>query len=88
MARLASYNTGRVNWELYIPIMFVRFRRALHLPVSYRQRQSGKQYKIDASAMAIWIVCCLGGSSDTAFYHLEKFMQTLETYYHPANIGK
>ncbi|KAK4885236.1 hypothetical protein RN001_001507 [Aquatica leii] len=88
LARLASYNNGRINWEPYIPIMFVRFKRAFHLPVSYRKRQSMRPFKIDVAAMANWMVCCLGGTSEVAFYHLEKFLQTLETYYHPANFGK
>lgn len=88
MARLTVYNVGCINWEPHIPIMFVRFLRTLQLPVSYRQRQSGKLYRIDASAMATWIVYILGGQSDKGFFHLEKFMQTLESYYHPANLGK
>ncbi|KAF5303620.1 hypothetical protein FQA39_LY09867 [Lamprigera yunnana] len=88
LARLSGYNIGHINWEPHIPIMFVRFKRAFHLPVSYRKRQSMRPFKIDVAAMATWIVCCLGGNSDVAFFHLEKFMQTLESYYHPANCGK
>lgn len=88
MARLSSYNIGRINWEPYIPKMFVKFLRALHLPVGYRKRHCGKQYKIDTSAMALWIACALGADSETAFFHLEKFMQTLESYFHPANLGR
>lgn len=88
MAKLSTYNIGRINWEPYIPIMFVRFSRTLNLPVGYRKRQSCKQYKIDISAMTLWIVSILGPESETAFFHLEKFMHTLETYYHPANSGR
>lgn len=88
MARLAKYNIGYINWEPYIPIMFVRFLRTLHLPVGYKQKQSSKMYKIDIHAMTMWIVCTFGGGNDTAFIHLEKFMQTLESYCHPANTGR
>ncbi|KAK5647619.1 hypothetical protein RI129_002511 [Pyrocoelia pectoralis] len=88
LARLASYNHGRINWEPYIPIMFIRFKRTFQLPVSYRRRQSTRPFKIETTSMANWIVCCLGGKSDVAFFHLEKFMQSLESYYHPANFGK
>lgn len=88
MARLSSYNVGRINWEPYIPIMFVRFLRTLNLPVGYRKRQSGKQYKIDVSSMSMWIACILGPESETAFFHLQKFMQTIESYFHPANQGR
>lgn len=88
MARLSCHNVGRINWEPYTPIMFVRFLRTLNLPVGYRKRQSGKQYKIDISAMALWIVSSLGPETETAFFHLQKFMQILESYYHPANLGR
>lgn len=88
MARLANYNMGYIDWDPYIPIMFIRLERTLHLPVNYRQRQSIKEHKIDISAMSIWIVCTLGGKSDKGFFHLEKFMQTLESYYHSANFGR
>ena len=87
MSRLASYNIGHIDWEPYIPIMYVRFLRTLHLPVGYKKRQSSKLYKIDISAMTVWIVSTMGGGSEKAFFHLEKFMQTLESYYHPANSG-
>ncbi|XP_031327424.1 proteasome activator complex subunit 4B-like [Photinus pyralis] len=88
LARLANYNHGRINWDPYIPIMFDRFKRAFHLPVSYQRRQLMRPFKIDATSMVNWIVCTLGGPSDVAFSHLEKFMQSLESYYHPANFGK
>lgn len=88
MARLAKHNIGYIDWKPYIPIMFVRFLRTLHLPVGYKQKQSSKMYKIDISAMAMWIVSTLGGSDDAAFIHLEQFTQTLESYCHPANTGR
>lgn len=88
MARLSNHNIGYIDWEPYIPIMFVRFLRTLSLPVSFKQKQSGKMYKIDVSAISIWIVCTLGGKSDTAFVQLETFMKTLESYFHPANSGR
>lgn len=88
MARLSCFNIGRINWEPYIPTMFARFLRTLNLPVGYRKRQSGKQYKIEISAMALWITSILGPETDVAFSHLQSFMQTLESYYHPANFGR
>lgn len=88
MARLSSKNLGYINWEPYIPVMFSRFLRNFNLPVSYRQKTSSKTHKIDVSAMALWIVCALNGDNNSAFFHLEKFMQTIETYLHPANSGR
>ncbi|CAH1969247.1 unnamed protein product [Acanthoscelides obtectus] len=38
--------------------------------------------------MATWIVYTLNGVDDIAFFHLEKLMQSLESYYHPANLGR
>lgn len=87
MARLSHYNIGRINWEPYIPIMFVRFLRNFYLPVSYRKKEIEKLYGIYISAMAKWITCILGPDTEMAFLHLEKFIQTLESYYHPANSG-
>ncbi|KYB26764.1 proteasome activator complex subunit 4 [Tribolium castaneum] len=88
IARLSSYTMGYINWEPYIPMMFVRFSRSFQLPVAYRQKQTGKQYKIEISAMAIWITCALNGDKNSTFFHLEKFMQALESYYYPANMGR
>lgn len=85
---LAENHIGRINWEPYVPAMFARFLRTLQLPVSYRQKQSNKQFKIDINSMTRWIVSCLGGPSDTVFKHLESFMQTIESYYNVANTGR
>lgn len=88
IARLASFNTGRIDWEPYLPIMYGRFLRILRLPVAYKKKQTIKQFTIDVSAMTLWIVSTLGGGKEPAFFHLEKFMQTLESYFHPANTGR
>lgn len=88
IAYLSSYNIGLIDWNRHIPLMFVRFKRALHLPVSYRDRQPRNQFKIDISAMVVWIVWGLGGKNDLMFFHLEKLMQTLDSYYNLANVGK
>lgn len=87
IANLAECNVGYIDWDKYIPIMYVRFLRTLQLPVTYKQRKSGKQHKMDTAAIAQWIVCTLG-PSEIAFYNLEKFMQTLESYFHSANNGR
>nr|CAH7732828.1 unnamed protein product [Callosobruchus chinensis] len=88
MTNLARYQIGYVDWQPHIPNMFVRFQRAFQLPVNFKQRQIGRQHKIDVSAMAIWIVYTLNGDNNIAFFHLEKLMQSLESYYHPANLGR
>ncbi|XP_043255483.1 proteasome activator complex subunit 4A-like isoform X1 [Colletes gigas] len=87
MARLASHNIGYINWEPHIPLMFTRFVRCLRLPVSYNQVQRYKHHKIDTSCIAIWIAAALGHGSSTQMY-LDKFLKTIETYFHPANTGR
>ncbi|XP_076166569.1 proteasome activator complex subunit 4 isoform X2 [Ptiloglossa arizonensis] len=87
MARLASNNIGYINWEPHIPLMFTRFVRCLRLPVSYNQMQRCKYHKIGTSPIAIWIAAVLGNGS-TAQMYLEKFLKTIETYFHPANTGQ
>nr|CAD7597822.1 unnamed protein product [Timema genevievae] len=86
MARLANRNIGYIDWEPYIPLMFTRFLRSLSLPVVYKQTHATKHHKLDCGAMAEWIVAVLGGGSSAQKY-LNKFMKTLESYFHPANFG-
>ncbi|KAL0269474.1 UNVERIFIED_CONTAM: hypothetical protein PYX00_007188 [Menopon gallinae] len=86
MASLASHNIGYIDWEPYIPSMFTRFLHSFNLPVVYKQQQSPKLFKVDTSAMALWIVSVLGGGSSCQMY-LDKFLKTIESYFHPANFG-
>ncbi|XP_056636067.1 proteasome activator complex subunit 4-like [Diorhabda sublineata] len=88
MTGLARFQVGRVDWQPYIPNMFVRFQRTFQLPVAFKQRHMGRSHKIDISAIAMWIVCVLNGDKNVAFFHFEKFMQSLESYFYPANTGR
>ncbi|KZC11232.1 Proteasome activator complex subunit 4 [Dufourea novaeangliae] len=86
MARLASHNIGYIDWEPHIPLMFTRFMKCLRLPVTYNQTQRRKYHKIETCPMSIWIASVLGHGSSAQMY-LEKFLKTIETYFHPANTG-
>ncbi|CAH1169598.1 unnamed protein product [Phaedon cochleariae] len=88
MTGLARAQIGHIDWQPYIPGMFVRFQRTFQLPVAFKQRHMGRFHKIDISAMSVWIVCVLNGDNNIAFFHLEKFMQSLESYYYSANMGR
>lgn len=88
MCSLARFHMGQIDWTPYIPIMFVRFQRSFQLPVGFKQKQMGRQHKIDTPGIAMWIVCALNSKNDVAFFHFEKFMQSLESYYYPANVGR
>ncbi|OAD56880.1 Proteasome activator complex subunit 4 [Eufriesea mexicana] len=82
MAALANYNIGYINWEPYMSLMFTRFMRCLKLPVSYNKTQRYKHHEIDAIPITTWI-----GNGSSAQTYLEKFLKTIETYFHPANSG-
>jgi len=88
LARLAEHNTGLVDWSKYMPIIFTRVQKMFSLPVHYNKTNVGhKGMSLDCSTAARWIVNTLGGQSPTQQY-LSQLFQSLESYYHPANIGK
>eukprot|EP00092_Neocalanus_flemingeri_P031411 GFUD01034116.1.p1 GENE.GFUD01034116.1~~GFUD01034116.1.p1 ORF type:complete len:1998 (+),score=527.07 GFUD01034116.1:71-6064(+) len=88
LARLAEHNTGQVDWSLYMPVIFTRVQKMFSLPVHYNKTNVGnKGMSLDSSTAAYWIVNTLGGESLTQKY-LSQLFQSLESYYHPANIGK
>lgn len=88
LSGLSRFQMGYIDCSPYVSKMFARFQRSLQLPVTFKQKQMGKQHKIDSAAMAIWIICSLNGDNNPTFFHLEKLMQTLESYYYPANVGR
>ncbi|XP_029164235.1 proteasome activator complex subunit 4B-like isoform X2 [Nylanderia fulva] len=87
MTRLAANNIGYIDWEPHFPLMFTRFIRCLNLPVVYKQTQHSKSHKLEMEYIALWIVAVLGNGSSAQMY-LEKFLKTIETYFHPANFGR
>ncbi|CAH0386282.1 unnamed protein product [Bemisia tabaci] len=87
MTGLAENNIGYIDWEPYIPTMFTRFLRSLHLPVYYRQVTTGRYPNISMDLIARWIVSVLGGGSSAQTY-LNQLMKALESYFHPANFGR
>lgn len=87
MAKLACNNIGYIDWEPYIPLMFTRFVQSFHLPVYYKKvAYQMISYKVGPNAISLWIASVLGGGSSAQSY-LEKFLKTVETYFHPANYG-
>ncbi|XP_014213300.1 proteasome activator complex subunit 4-like [Copidosoma floridanum] len=86
MAKLASENIGYIDWNPYIPIMFSRFLSSMSMPVKYKKLGSDFNPELDGSLIAEWIASVLGDKSDAQIY-LEKFLKTVETYFHPANVG-
>uniref|UniRef100_A0A8D8S251 Proteasome activator complex subunit 4 n=1 Tax=Cacopsylla melanoneura TaxID=428564 RepID=A0A8D8S251_9HEMI len=87
MARLAMKTIGYCDWEKHMPSMFTRFLRSFSLPVTYNQITSSKADKIPTGAMTMWIVANLGGGSSCQD-HLDQLLKAVESYFHPANIGR
>lgn len=86
-ATVGFKNIGYIDWEPYIPTMFARILRSIDFPVSYKSTKSSKLQGLASQAIAIWIVSVLGPKSSAQQY-LNKFMATIESYLHPANMGK
>lgn len=62
MARLAKNNTGRIDWEPHMDVMFTRILRSLKLPVLYKsttQARASYSESLDIQHSSIWIVACL-----------------------------
>lgn len=49
---LASENIGLIDWEPYIPVVFTRILRSLHLPVCYKNTKSSRNQCLFASSVA------------------------------------
>ncbi|OXU20844.1 hypothetical protein TSAR_014413 [Trichomalopsis sarcophagae] len=86
IAKLASNNIGYIDWDQYTPIMFTRFVRTLNLPVHYKKSVCTSNHNMDVDLIGEWIASVLGDNSKVQIY-LEKFLKTVETYFHPANFG-
>nr|XP_029734187.1 proteasome activator complex subunit 4B isoform X2 [Aedes albopictus] len=86
-ATVGFKNIGYIDWEPYIPTMFARILRSIDFPVSYKSTKSSKLQGLAPQSIAIWIVSVLGPKSSAQQY-LNKFMATIESYLHPANMGK
>ena len=88
LGRLAEQNTGLIDWEPYLPVIFARVQKMFSLPVCYNKTSvGGKGALLDSQTAARWIVQTLGGGSQTQHY-LHRLFLSIESYYHPANIGR
>ncbi|KAL3873182.1 hypothetical protein ACJMK2_036330 [Sinanodonta woodiana] len=87
-SRLANDNIGYIDWSPYLSKIFNRFLRSFNLPVGQQDAlvgRSGSNYDMTHSVQ--WIVALLGGGSSGQVY-VDKLFNTLQTFYHPSNIGK
>ncbi|CAD7093813.1 unnamed protein product [Hermetia illucens] len=87
MGNLAFENIGKIDWEPYLPVMFARILRWIDLPVSYKHLKVSRNQNMNAVSVAKWIVAVIGPKTSGQKY-LTNFIGTIESYLHPANLGK
>ncbi|CAG0897570.1 unnamed protein product, partial [Darwinula stevensoni] len=86
MGRLAYDNVGYIDWEPYMPMIFLKLLQSFYLPVTYKKVSPGNTC-LDIQPAVMWITGTLGGGS-TCGDHLKKLFSALESYFHPANLGR
>ena len=86
-ARLADHNKGHIDWEPHSPLLFTRIMRNFSFPVMYKKTNVGNRaVVIDVGAAVKWVVASITSTS-TTLDRLERMMDALESYFHPANLG-
>ncbi|XP_060063003.1 proteasome activator complex subunit 4-like [Ylistrum balloti] len=87
-SRLANDNIGYIDWSPFTCQIFNRFLRSFNLPVGTRLQKVGRSNNTyDVFSSVQWIIAMLGGNSGVQDY-LDKIFKTLQTFYHPSNLGK
>ncbi|KAL5009261.1 hypothetical protein ScPMuIL_014842 [Solemya velum] len=87
-SRLAHDSIGYIDWEPYISKVFNRFLRSFNLPVGTQAVQVGRTNGgYDIGPTLTWIVSMVGGGSSCQ-EHIGKLFQTLQSFFHPSNLGK
>lgn len=88
MGRLAHDNIGYIDWSPYISKIFNRLLRSFDLPVGGKNVNSNRNLNKGSTRETVdWIVSLMGGGSDVQD-HIDKLFKTLQTFYHPSNIGR
>ncbi|VDI21300.1 proteasome activator subunit 4 [Mytilus galloprovincialis] len=87
-ARLAHDNIGYIDWTPHISKIFNRFLRSFNLPVGTQEVQIGRTNNTyDVHSTVTWVVSLMGRNQDVQ-EHINKLFKTLQTFYHPSNLGK
>lgn len=87
-ARLAHDNIGYIDWKPHVSKIFNRFLRSFNLPVGTQSVQIGRSNNTyDVHSTVTWIVSLMGSDKNVQ-EHINKLFKTLQTFYHPSNLGK
>ncbi|KAI1295461.1 Proteasome activator complex subunit 4 [Halotydeus destructor] len=89
-ARLGNNNVGFIDWTPYIPKIFTHLLKSFNLQGGTHKVQINRNYQVfDVQPVVHWIISMLGGDDDSlAIHHVEMLFKSLESYYHPSNIGR
>lgn len=88
-SRLSHNCIGYIDWRPYIPKIFTHLLKSFNLQGGSHKVNINRNYSVfDVNSVVHWIISMLGGSDDLAIHHLEMLFKSLESYYHPSNIGK
>ncbi|KFM69249.1 Proteasome activator complex subunit 4, partial [Stegodyphus mimosarum] len=87
-SRVAKDNIGYINWDPYIPTIFTRLLRSFNLPGRSNQVQVYRYgSSFHTTAIVNLIASMLGGGSSCQIY-IGRLFKTLESFFHPSNLGR
>ena len=87
--RVAQFTVGRIDWNPYLPLIFSRVQQMFNLPIKFNKTSvGGRASALDSNAAARLIVYTMGGTQSQTKMYLRKLFASLESYFHPANIGR
>ncbi|XP_064386719.1 proteasome activator complex subunit 4-like, partial [Halichondria panicea] len=88
--RLARHCMGYVDWSPYLSRIFSRVLRSFSLQVGRQELHGNSKGKdcLTPHLSAHLIIGMLNGCDPKPQDHLSSLMLSLESYYHPSNVGK
>ena len=88
-SRVAHDSIGLVDWSPWIPKIFTHLIKSFGLQGGTHKVQIKRNYTVfDVNAVVLWIVSMFGGENDEiVISHVESLFKSLESFYHPSNIG-
>lgn len=86
---MAQFTVGQIDWNPYLPLIFSRVQQMFSLPTKFNKTSvGGRASALDCNAAARLIVYTMGGTKSQTKIYLSKLFSSLESYFHPANIGR
>lgn len=88
-SRVAHDSISLIDWTPWIPKIFTHLIKSFGLQGGTHKVQIKRNYTVfDVNAVVLWIVSMFGGPDDEiVIHHVESLFKSLESFYHPSNIG-